>query len=384
MCYFLTHGDQMRVLMVTPGYHPIKGGTETIVRNLSLELNKAGVHTDVMTFNMDRKWNPKWKHKIDEIDGFRVFRIPALNWLPMEHSPRITLEVNLIPGRFTNILKQYDMIHFHEAELSFPLFSLLVRRPKIFHLHGIAYDFYKRYHLSRIIFKHVADLYISITRQMEKNLEDLGIPKAKIEYLPNAVDTKLFCPQGKKENDLLLFVGRIQFDKGLHVLLESLHHLKNSVRLAVIGPMDESSEYCRGLLKNIERENRIGAHEILYLGALDSEDIIRWYQKASIFILPSFKEALPLVALEALSCETPVIATPVGGIPEIIQNFESGLLVPPNNPQELAKKVQFLLDNKYERIRLGRKGRKSVIKNFSLDEVLVKLCNIYSQLSARR
>ena len=58
----------MRVLMVTPSFYPVKGGTETMVRNLSIELNKVGVHVDVMTFNMDRKWNPKWRKKIENLD----------------------------------------------------------------------------------------------------------------------------------------------------------------------------------------------------------------------------------------------------------------------------------------------------------------------------
>jgi len=72
--------------MVTPGFHPVKGGTETVVRNLSMELNRIGVDTDVMTFNMDRKWNPKWSGKTERIDRTTVFRVPALNWLPIEHS----------------------------------------------------------------------------------------------------------------------------------------------------------------------------------------------------------------------------------------------------------------------------------------------------------
>ena len=66
-------GESLRVLMVTPCYYPVKGGTETIVRNLSIALNKNNVHTDVMTFNMDRKWSPKWKGKKEKIDGIPSF-----------------------------------------------------------------------------------------------------------------------------------------------------------------------------------------------------------------------------------------------------------------------------------------------------------------------
>ena len=366
--------------MVTPGFHPIKGGTETMVRNISVELNRMGVHVDVMTFNMDRKWNPRWRGKIEKIDGITVFKIPALNWLPIEHSPRITLGVNLVPGRFTNLLKRYDIIHFHEEDFSFPLFSFLVRRPKILHLHGIHVDFYKRYHLSRIILNHVADLYISISRQMERDLAELGIPRSRIVYLPNAVDVELFRPQGEKEDNLLLYVGRITFDKGLHVLLESFRYLKKSAHLVIVGPMDCSFAYHQRILKLIERENQKGKHEITYLGGMPHVEVIKWYQKASIFILPSSREAFPVVILEALSCETPVIAAPVGGVPEIVRNFENGILVPASNPLKLTKAIQFLLDNKDLRIKISREGRKWVTRKFSLEVFAEKLCDIYKKV----
>jgi len=364
--------------MVTPSYHPIKGGTETVVRNLSIVLNKKNVHTDIMTFNMDRKWNPRWRGKIEKTDEITVFKIPGLNWLPITHSNRNTFGVNLIPGRFTNILKCYDVIHFHSLDCSFPLFSSLVRKPKILHVHGI--DVFTSYPLNRIILKHITDLYISISRQMTKHLASLGIPKNKIAYLPNAVDTSIFTPQGQKEDNLLLFVGRITFNKGLHVLLESLSYLKNSVRLIIIGPSEWDLKYHQDMLKLMEKENQKGKHEIRYLGAMEQADVIKWYQKASIFILPSFAEGFPVTILEALSSETPVIATSVGGIPEVVKNHENGILVSLNDSTSLAEAIQYLLQNEEIRIKFGHEGRERAIKDYSLEAVAGKLCKIYKKL----
>ena len=369
----------MKILMVTPGFYPIKGGTETVVRNLSVELNRRGVLADVMTFNMDRKWNSKWKGKIEEIDGIKVFKIPGLNWLPIVHSARITLGVNLIPGRFTNIMKEYDIIHFHE-DVSFPLFSFFVKKHKLFQLHGFDANFYKRYHLSRIILKNVADLYISISSRMKKDLMELGIAKNKIVHLPNGVNTKLFCPQGEKEDDLILFAGRITRGKGLHVLLKSLDYLKRSVRLVIAGSADWSLTYHQDILRCIKKKNQMGKHKIEYVGALDQRSIIECYQKASIVVLPSFMEAFPVVILESLSCETPVIATPVGGVPEVIRNGDNGLLVPVNNPLKLAEAIQYLLDNEDVRVRLGLEGRKLIERSFSLNVIARKLFSIYTRL----
>jgi glycosyltransferase involved in cell wall biosynthesis len=368
--------------MVTPCYYPVKGGTETVVRNLAIALNKENIDTDVMAFNMDQKWNPRWRGKTEEIDGITVYRIPGLNWLPIAHSYRNSFGVNLIPGRFRGILKNYDVIHFHELDFTFPLFSSLTRKPKIIHLHG-GIDFTHGVKLgmygpiTRILLKHLPDLYISITRQLTDDLTFFGISKEKIVYLPNAVDTDLFVPSQQKEEDLLLFVGRLTYGKGLHVLLEALNHVKNRVRMVIIGPPDLDGDYYQNLLKLIENQQRKGKHEVKVLGAMEQADIVNWYQRASIFILPSFWEGFGVVILEALSCETPVVATSVGGIPEIVKHNKNGILVPPNNPLKLAEAIQYLMDNKNVRTRMGKEGRKDVIREFSLRITTKRLETIY-------
>jgi glycosyltransferase involved in cell wall biosynthesis len=215
---------------------------------------------------------------------------------------------------------------------------------------------------------------------MTKELTELGVPENKIINLPNAVNIKSFSPKGEKEENLLLYVGRLFSKKGVHVLLKSLRYLKKPVRLVVIGPM-ESTKYCQEILKLIEKLNQETKHEIKYLGPLNpGAEITRWYQKATMLVTPSIYEAFGVVLLEALSCETPVVATTVGGIPEIVQNHKNGLLVPPNDPLKLAEAIQYLLDNKDIRTRMGREGRNWVTESFSLETSTKKLYNIYQKL----
>jgi glycosyltransferase involved in cell wall biosynthesis len=366
--------------MVTPGYYPIKGGTETVVRTLSIELNKIGVRADVLTFNMDRKWRPKWIGKIEKIDGVTVFKVPGLNWLPITESPRIKFQIHLIPGRFRHLMKEYDVIHFHEAEFSFPFFSYFVKKPKILHLHGIKFDYFKKSHLSRLILKTAADLYLSITKQMKNELNMLGIPKNKVIYFPNAVDPKTFKPGEKKIDNAILYVGRISPDKGLHVLLKSLNYIKTSIDLEIIGPPDWNLNYYKNVLRLMETENQRGRHKIRYSGCVDQTRLIKGYQKASIFVLPSLFEPFGIVLLEAMSCETPVVATNAGGIPEIIKNGENGIVVPTNNPLKLAEAIDYLLENKDVRIKFGKVGRKWVTENFSVEVLVKKLCKIYEAM----
>lgn len=369
----------MRILMVTPCYYPVKGGTETTVRNLAITLNKNGIKTDVMAFNVDQNRKPRWRGKTEKIDGITVYRIPALRWLPI-HSLRITAGVNFVPGRFIDTLKNYDIIHFHELDFSFPFFSFPIKKPKIIHSHGIFYDFFERHHISRFLLKHLAHLYIVISKKMKKEFIALGIPENKIVYLPNSVNTDLFVPKGQKEDNLLLFVGRISAIKGLHILIKSLRYLEENIRLIIIGPPDWDVNYYQKILKLIKKENQKGKHEIRYLGAMEQTKLVEWYQKTSLFILPSLYEAFGVTILEALACETPVIATRVGGIPEIIKNNETGILISPNNPKSLAEAIQHLLENRDIRLKMGREGRKRVIKEYSLEVTCRKLSAIYNQL----
>jgi len=370
----------MQVLMVTPCYYPVKGGTETVVRNLAITLNKNGVKTDIMTFNLDQYRKPKWQGKIEKIDGISVFRIPALNWMWKLHSYRVTAGVNFIPGRFINILKNYDIVHFHEFELSFPFFMLLIRKPKILHLHGINYNFLKKHHISRFLLKHLANIYISISKQMTKELTALGISKSKIIYVPNSINTNFFKPGSRKVENLILYVGRISELKGLHILIKALEHLEENVQLVIIGPPDWNTNYYKNLLKLIEKENSRGKNEIKCLGAMEQNEILKWYQKASLLVLPSFAEGFPVTILEALSCETPVIATPVGGIPEIIQNYKTGILVPTGNSAVLAKAIDYLLKNRDVRLKMACEGRKLVERRYSLENACKTLISIYKQL----
>lgn len=187
---------------------------------------------------------------------------------------------------------------------------------------------------------------------------------------------------GKRKNRLLLFVGRIAPNKGLHVLLKSLQYLEKPVHLVIIGGPGMDRKYYLDILESIRKKNQQGKHHITYLGAMDQAELIEWYQKASLFVLPSFREGFSVSTIEALSCETPVVASAVGGLLEIVKDYENGILTPLNAPVPIAHAIQYLLDNKSVRTKLGREGRKQVINSYSLDASVEKLCRIYRQISS--
>jgi glycosyltransferase involved in cell wall biosynthesis len=200
--------------------------------------------------------------------------------------------------------------------------------------------------------------------------------------LPNGVDTTTFSPLGEKTRDLVLYVGRITFDKGIHILLKSLLHIKSRIHLVLIGSHNPNfdNSYFRLVLKTIDDENRKQFHRITYLGELEQAEIVSWYRRASVFVLPSLREAFPMTILEALSCGTPVVSTSVGGIPEIVKPGQNGILVHPNNPLELAAGIEYLLGDVAVSKQYGSAGMNYVREHFSLERVVERLVGIYSEL----
>jgi len=378
----------MRVLMITPFYHPIMGGVESVVENFSIELNRMGIITDVMTFNFRKPWCPIPKMEVHKINEIKVIKVFALNLLPSRlHSPYLTSRVNVIPIKFTRLLHDYDILHFHnDVDLSFPFFSIFIDKPKIFHCHVLdaTYISYKRNLMSKLILRNVADIYIALSKLFANFLIDLGIPEEKIRILPNGIDVKKFKPdEGQKINNLLLFVGRLEEKKGLHVLLKALEHLETSVNLVIAGPPHNQSYYMR-ILSLIDQISQKTIHNVTYLGVVNEEEKLKLYQKASIFICPSIFDSFPMVNLEALSCGTPVVASNVGAISEVVRHQENGILVPPGDVARLAKAIQYLLDNEEIRQKFGEEGRKWIVKNYSTDIIIRRLCQIYKEAIFRK
>jgi glycosyltransferase involved in cell wall biosynthesis len=365
----------MRVLMVTPSYHPILGGSETAIRTLSTMLNEMGIHTDVMTYNMNRKWNSIWREETEDNGLFRVFKVPAFNPATVFLiNPLELIKVYLIPKPgFTRKFRDYDIIHFQgEADLSFPLFSFFVRKPKIWTSHANQAKLPRLKSVFKLFFPRIADLYIAIELKI---LSKLGVPEYKsLSWYCFGVDVKTFHPdETRRIDNLILFVGRVARVKGLHVLLDALPHVTTPTQLAIIGPKWDQ-EYAAVCMQKIKQVNNGGFHSVQYLGAMDEKSLVPWYQKASVLIRPDLDGfSGGLASLEALACATPVIGT--GN--HLIKNRVNGLRVSPNNAKELAEAINQLLGNKISREEFGREGRRIVENQFSWEKIAEKSVKLY-------
>lgn len=373
--------DTMKILMITPSYDPILGGTETVVKNLTIHLNEIGIHTDIITFNMDKKWKPKWKYEIIKENGFKIYRVPALNLFTKMPNPiAYFLKVNLIPDpRYLRILKEYDILHYHDdVDLSFPIFSRRIRKPKLLHCHTLinSYQYYSKNIFLKYIFKNTFDLHLAVSNQVAKLAKELGANQVRV--LPNGVNfNKLSYTKEVRDPNLILYVGRFEPRKGIDVLLNSLDFLEKPVTLVLIGS-SLKNQYYKKILEMVSVKNK--KHSVIHKANVSDSELLKWYHKASIFVCPSLSESFGIVNIEAMACGTPVIASDIEGIRDIVYNGKNGILVTPNDPKKLAEAINYLLDNENIRLRLSEEGINSVKEDFTWKSIAQELSSLYNYL----
>lgn len=191
-------------------------------------------------------------------------------------------------------------------------------------------------------------------------VRDYGADPARIRAIPNGCDASIFHPQPREaaraaldidtEAELVVYVGRLVPEKGLRELLDAAAMLapqRPRLRLALIGdgPM------------RAELEGRLAADPSLRValpGALGPQEVARWMAAADLVTLPSYSEGHPNVLVEALACGRPVVATPVGGIPEVV-DADCGVLVPARDPAALAAGLADVLDRSWDASALARR-----------------------------
>lgn len=378
----------MKVLIVTPSYFPMIGGSETLVQTLSTKLNKAGIHTDIMAFNMDKKWSPIWSERIEQYDYFKVFKVPALNPFPFLRSSPLhyPLRLNVLPKLdFKRKFEDYEIIHFlGEADLSLPFFSRSIQKPKIMQCVSVPIlgeQFRRHAYMKKLfvkIFPTLANIFVVSSSEDKRVLLDLDIPPDKVLIWHYGIDTDVFRPrEGMKLDNLILFVGRIDRIKGLHVFLRSLHMLKFKTQVVIIGPVSDSG-YFKQINKMSLQINKEGVHTVKYIGSVNQRDLVPWYQKATVLVRPDLvgPSGAGISTMEALACGTPVI----GVQNHAVRDGIDGRIIPPNNPTKLAESINVILTDKELAAKYGKEGRRIMEEEFSLKAVLKGLVRIYEDL----
>jgi glycogen synthase len=254
----------------------------------------------------------------------------------------------------------------------------------------------------------LADGIIAVSEQMKEDvIEAYGVAKEKVTVIHNGIDPEFYKPTF--DNSLLeeygidpnipfvLFVGRITRQKGISQLIAAAKHFnKNSQRVLCAGAPDtkEIELETEALIANLRKE-RDGV--ILISEMLPREKIKVLYSHARVFACPSLYEPFGIINLEAMACETPVVGSHVGGIPEIIVEGATGFLVPlqsvsrtdfnPLNPEafqkDFASKINLLLDDEALATAMGKAGRVRVLQIFSWESIAKTTFNYYQEVISK-
>jgi glycosyltransferase involved in cell wall biosynthesis len=210
------------------------------------------------------------------------------------------------------------------------------------------------------------------------------------EVIPNCIDIpdledidssiETIIPKDLLGKKIILYSGRLLAMKGIDDLVEAIPKVtrkvgNHDVLFVFAGPGD-SSNYKKKL-------DKLGVKsDYLFTGSLPRNKLLNIIKKAELAVLPSYNENCPYAILESMSCGTPVVASNVGGIPEIITNEVDGLLVEPGQPEMLAEAIAKLLCDKTFRNTLGERAKLKIAKEFSWDANISKYVQCYSNASS--
>lgn len=236
-----------------------------------------------------------------------------------------------------------------------------------------------------------ATLIVTISKYSLKRIVQLyQISKEKIRIVPNGVDVQRFRPYDipyeemrKIKNKMglmddekcILFVGNLIPRKGLHLLIDAANHViretkKFKIVIAGNGPL-------KNALIRYAKINNVLKY-FVFLGRVDDELLPKVYNCSDVVVLPSLQEGQGITLLEAQSTAKPVIACEVGGIPEVVLNGKTGLLVEPDG-LELSKAILKLLVNESLIEKMGKNGRKFMCENFTWEKCAEKMLNVYKE-----
>ncbi len=403
----------MRISILTNEYPPnVYGGAGVHVEYLVKELAAldGGAHEiDVFCFG---------DQQIDE-GNLRIRGINPGSKLPTS-DPRHAkfLDTMLRDIHMAGSVKRADIVHCHTwyshfagclvqqlagAQLVLTTHSLEPHRPWKAEQLGTAYD--ASSWIEKTAYRN-ADGVIAVSTSMKRDVMDLyNVEEDRVVVIPNGIDPDEYKPVDKPEvlrkhdvdpnKPFVLFVGRITRQKGIIHLVNAIPYLNEGMQIVLCAGAPDTEEIGDEMATAVEQARRAGSHDIVWIAEmLAREDVIALYSSASVFVCPSVYEPFGIINLEAMACETAVVASAVGGIPGIVEDGKTGLLVPfeargpvdfePRDPdsysRDLAAAVNVLMENSKRRRNMGQEGRRRVLERYSWRAIARQTADFYEQL----
>lgn len=378
--------SKMKILCLSMEVTPqLFGGLGTHVVGLNQELCKQGHEVDIVVYVAEKYKNVKvWE--IPNCKGIKIIPVylpiySKVYWIDQLYSNTFVMAKLLNSEKF-----DYDIIHCH-SWIFFTVAMELRRRyhvPIVTTLHrleafrGELYENAINHHFIMELDKLVcnkSDAIICVSKDMENQVYSISGRKEAVAVLPNGINVNDFEIQLDSryyEPTRILFVGRLEPEKGLLILLKALEYLHQqniAISLTVVGEGTQTDILEKGDF----------FYPLNYLHKLDSKQISKIYAKHDIVVVPSLTEPFGIVAIEALAAGLPVIASRVGGLADIISDSQLGYLFEKGDYHALAQLLlNMILHAHYKENALNR--RKYVEKNYSWEKIAHNTTNIFEQI----
>src|SRR5207249_7288055 len=373
------------------------GGMNVYIRELSRQMGRRAHTIDIFT----RRTNPRSPEITVIDDRTRVIQIAA----GRPDAQKASLASQL-PGFAEGILefqarhgREYDLVHSHYwlSGVAGRALKNVWDVPHVIMFHTLAeaknrHNSSEREPLYRIkseqdVAQHSDHIICASEGEKSMLMDVYGAPAHRVTIVPCGVDTLRFRPMKRhrvrcrlglpEDLPIILFVGRIEPLKGIDVLIRATAQLETPARLLVIGGDANDSDRKAELLVLAEELGVAG--RLSFLNAVPHSDLPLYYNAADVCVVPSYYESFGLVALEAMACGVPVVASRVGGLKETVQDGRTGYLVPWRCPERFAERLDLLLRNEQLRRSLGREGR-AAAGRFRWPEVATRVEDVYHEL----
>ena len=405
---FSIHSDPLAAL----GSHE-SGGQNIYVRDLVINLDKQGWVIDVFT----RLDSPQKKTVVRIGKHSRVIRLKdgKAVYIPKGHLHPFFPEIYKSFLRFINFQNPYDIFHGHHYDGGWVALQAhkKFRKPLVENFHSLGQVrlktkeqygvdvsrekeiFEQRVAMEKEIIK-AASLIISLAETEKRDLNLFyGTPFKKVVVVPGGVDIRKFLPKPKnmarstlnvsREDFVLLFVGRLEWRKGIGTLISAARLLKEvipHIKVLVVGGnifglkknKDDWNEYQRLLKKAREEEVE---DLVRFVGRIDHGQLPLFYSAADILVIPSYYEPFGLVVLEGMASQIPIVASRKGGLRITVKDGTTGLLFEPRNPKDLKEKVLQIYHSRKLAGFLVKNAHLDVLENYSWKYIAEKIGNFY-------
>lgn len=371
--------DKVRILYPMLHYPPVIGGMEQCAKNIA-ERQPGDIEIFIVTGSV------RGAPEREKIKNCSIFRYSPIG-LNSFHTSWIYI-ISAFPFIFFNSLylaKKYkvDALHcygFMGSAIGYVI-SKLIARPFISTEQGLTGANSSGIRIATKFFRSMiyrdAKLCVASSKAVAEDFYRLGV--RKVQIVPNGVDFNIFSnKQGKYSGKhTILTVGRLEKVKGHSYLINAFEEIKKKIpnaHLVIIGDGSERN--------NLEKQaNDLGIkNSVTFVGEILNNDLPDYYKEADVFVMPSFYEGFGITAIEAMACGVPVVASRVGGLLEIIENGETGILVKPKDSKEIIDAISLLLEDKNLRQSITHKAKEAARK-YNWKNIAFEVSKIYRELT---